>query len=102
MRISDWSSDVCSSDLRDRGRAHLAVIGDQVAIADVMRVARPARHVLAPGDGEQQPLRVGPGVRHRADEGGLEPGDRKSVVWGTSVSVRVDLGGTRILKQKIP
>src|SRR3546814_15317582 len=26
--------------------------------------------------------------------------DRKSVVWGTSVSVRVDLGGRRILKKK--
>src|SRR3546814_11901915 len=26
--------------------------------------------------------------------------DRKSVVWGTSVSVRVDLGGRRIMKKK--
>src|SRR3546814_16164434 len=26
--------------------------------------------------------------------------DRKSVVWGTSVSVRVDLGGRRIIKNK--
>src|SRR3546814_16915996 len=26
--------------------------------------------------------------------------DRKSVVWGTSVSVRVDLGGRRIIKKK--
>src|SRR3546814_17813989 len=26
--------------------------------------------------------------------------DRKSVVWGTSVSVRVDLGGRRLLKKK--
>src|SRR3546814_12676643 len=26
--------------------------------------------------------------------------DRKSVVWGKSVSVRVDLGGRRILKKK--
>src|SRR3546814_20957793 len=28
------------------------------------------------------------------------PTDRKSVVTGTSVSVRVDLGGSRIIKQK--
>src|SRR3546814_16291993 len=28
--------------------------------------------------------------------------DRKSVVWGKSVSVRVDLGGRRIIKQKPP
>src|SRR3546814_12659643 len=27
-------------------------------------------------------------------------GDRKSVVWGKSVSVRVDLGGRRIIKKK--
>src|SRR3546814_16604709 len=30
---------------------------------------------------------------------GLAGGDRKSVVWGTSVSVRVDLGGHRIIKK---
>src|SRR3546814_20233847 len=29
-----------------------------------------------------------------------EPGDRKSVVEGKSVSVRVDLGGRRIIKKK--
>src|SRR3546814_16412356 len=28
------------------------------------------------------------------------PTDRKSVVWGKSVSVRVDLGGRRIIKKK--
>src|SRR3546814_15141753 len=27
-------------------------------------------------------------------------GDRKSVVWGKSVAVRVDLGGRRIIKKK--
>src|SRR3546814_12087253 len=30
----------------------------------------------------------------------LEEGDRKSVVWGKSGSVRVDLGGRRIIKKK--
>src|SRR3546814_11654207 len=40
----------------------------------------------------------GPAV---ADAAALLPaGDRKSVVSGTSVSVRVDLGGLRLLKQK--
>src|SRR3546814_16465328 len=29
------------------------------------------------------------------------PLDRKSVVWGKSVSVRVDLGGRRIIKKKM-
>src|SRR3546814_13344614 len=60
------------------------------------------------------------GLRHRAADGdaaGGKPagdrrarrhvhppdggrGDRKSVVWGRSVSVRVDLGGRRIIKKK--
>src|SRR3546814_11996558 len=35
----------------------------------------------------------------KADESGRQ-GDRKSVVSGKSVSVRVDLGGSRVLKQK--
>src|SRR3546814_12985959 len=39
----------------------------------------------------QQPQRVGEGIA---------PLDRKSVVEGKSVSVRVDLGGRRIIKKK--
>src|SRR3546814_16698721 len=31
---------------------------------------------------------------------GIPYADRKSVVWGKSVSVRVDLGGRRIIKKK--
>src|SRR3546814_4172210 len=31
MRISDWSSDVCSSDLRPEHRVDVAVIGDVIA-----------------------------------------------------------------------
>src|SRR3546814_19217669 len=36
-----------------------------------------------------------------AGGGGALAGDRKSVVSGTSVSVRVDLGGRRLLKKTI-
>src|SRR3546814_15548799 len=35
-----------------------------------------------------------------ADTPGMPPRDRKSVVEGKSVSVRVDLGGRRIIKKK--
>src|SRR3546814_18367614 len=78
MRISDWSSDVCSSDLPGR----LAAGADRLA-----------RH------------RGGMGRRHRRRVPGLAavPGghrDRKSVVLGKSVSVRVDVGGRRIIKKK--
>src|SRR3546814_14578348 len=69
MRISDWSSDVCSSDL------HL----------DVDRQFHAGHHQSA-------------AHRHL----GTLPADRKSVVLGKSVSVRVDLGGRRIIKKKKP
>src|SRR3546814_14857226 len=94
MRISDWSSDVCSSDL----------------VAD---------DGTSPADGGAEPIRKGAGVPPRRRPGGpravprlrrlLRPGpagrpqdaeDRKSVVSGKSVSVRVDLGGRRIIKKK--
>src|SRR3546814_11675511 len=89
MRISDWSSDVCSSDLGRPGarRRHLGARAPAGA-AQLRRLG--AAQGLQPA---VQPRLAG--VR----EGG-RPGDRKSVVKGTSVSVRVDLGGRRILKKK--
>src|SRR3546814_12952417 len=83
MRISDWSSDVCSSDL----------------LGVVVRVLK-ERHVIvgdmdAPdtvtGEVSAQNLRRLDAVEHE---------DRKSVVKGKSVSVRVDLGGRRIMNKK--
>src|SRR3546814_7284025 len=82
MRISDWSSDVCSSDLRRQRRPYPAA-------ARRRRLRHPVR-----GDGDVHP-RLGGAARPRL----LAP-DRKSVVWGKSVSVRVDLGGRRIIKKK--
>src|SRR3546814_16196829 len=86
MRISDWSSDVCSSDLRRAGRP-------QYPRLSVARRARPARgHAAGARDLRHAQLAAEPGSRHRAD--------RKSVVEGKSVSVRVTLGGRRIIKKK--
>src|SRR3546814_18877323 len=94
MRISDWSSDVCSSDL------------------DAMAVhAEPALHVerefelaefIAIGGDDQRALgAIADGDAGRGlDLGGELRPDRKSVVSGKSVSVRVDLGGRRIIKKK--
>src|SRR3546814_13090279 len=82
VRISDGSSDVCSSDL-------LAVLG-------------PAHrgHELDAFDARQRILeRLGDLGFHDLGAG-AEIGDRKSVVEGKSVSVRVDLGGRRIIKTK--
>src|SRR3546814_12718571 len=83
MRISDWSSDVCSSDLRRfRQRA--------VAGAEIVEAERHAL-ILEAGDDRADQRRI---LEQRAF------GDRKSVVLGKSVSVRVDLGGRRFSKKK--
>src|SRR3546814_15615842 len=106
MRISDWSSDVCSSDLVLAGGEEQRVGGDRAGVVEadaaVDRRAR-ADTALDPGTGaggviEQQRIESPP----RDGRTGLRQGagDRKSVVEGTSGAVRVDLGGRRSLKQK--
>src|SRR3546814_1335457 len=79
VRISDWSSDVCSSDLR--ATAPLSRRRGRPRRADRGLAGRSWRSSSASG-----------GRPGRAD--------RKSVVSGKSVSVRVDLGGRRIIKKK--
>src|SRR3546814_16186904 len=84
MRISDWSSDVCSSDLA----LHLLAEGGVLA-----------GHRAGGGDREGV---LGPrrrNVERQRRDGGQHGQDRKSVVMGKSVSVRVDLGGRRIIKK---
>src|SRR3546814_19720203 len=81
MRISDWSSDVCSSDLsRRRGQAPggLPIWGGGTDASDVNS------HFLVL-------------VTVRTTGGTSE--DRKSVVSGTSVPGSVDLGGRRLIKK---
>src|SRR3546814_9085077 len=93
MRISDWSSDVCSSDLRRRTVA---------AAAGLQRPPRAAVRLLHAGHpdehgglhpGQSEPVRPG-GARGA----GRQP-DRKSVVEGKTVSVGVDLGGRSNIKK---
>src|SRR3546814_14699007 len=98
MRISDWSSDVCSS---DREAFAVGAVGFRIGLAEGgmqhcegrLEVAEPFHRRLD---------------EHVAGEEGM-PGafadhahrqDRKSVVEGKSVSVRVDLRGRRIIKKK--
>src|SRR3546814_11427047 len=94
MRISDWSSDVCSSDLPcveqdEVGGARIGAGGLYVG-AGLDGNGLPDGNAEAPAYGRRAFGRL-PAVK-------LERGDRKSVVWGTSVSGRVDLGGRRIIK----
>src|SRR3546814_15279275 len=95
MRISDWSSDVCSSDLmagRDQfGAAEEA--GKRPGIQQHADQVDPARHAGDMGQGT-----AGQQQRHAERQVAREQ-DRKSVAKGQSGTVRVDLGGRRIIKK---
>src|SRR3546814_17929668 len=129
MRISDWSSDVCSSDLSAKAGGHIrrgqeaacrshggrpasclsarTGIGGRrksgtvrVSVARHFRILRasgaPARGpypVLAPEPVDGAAMKPFSSWRRQPSV------DRQSVVKGKSVSVRVDLGGRRMLKK---
>src|SRR3546814_20522374 len=93
MRISDWRSDVCSSDLvglQLRRGSDVVQRPNIVNARGEYRGAGGFADIALPGPDlfRDQPVRA------------CALQDRKSVVEGKSVSVRVDLGGSRILKKK--
>src|SRR3546814_16810115 len=96
MRISDWSSDVCSSDLFQKLRVFQPQSFGQRLQHRRLGLAADPRHALADID-----RRFLVFVEQAWVEIDLAVGeDRKSVVEGKSVSVSVDLGGRRDLKKK--
>src|SRR3546814_11888566 len=127
MRISDWSSDVCSSDLQAQGyervkppllefeEALLTGAGTAVA-SQTFRLMDPvsqrmmglradmtpqvARIATTRLKKAPRPLRLCYGGQVLQVRGSQLRPDRKSVVLGTRGSVRVDLGGRGILKKK--
>src|SRR3546814_13017477 len=95
MRISDWSSDVCSSDLALRGVlfiGHAQHGRGPVAERAAPALAAQVQRGTARGKERQS-------QRHRNAVGKTVEIGRAS--WGKSVSVRVDLGGRRIIKKKM-
>src|SRR3546814_21166807 len=98
MRISDWSSDVCSSDLssRDDESEGGAPQGNAARDGDGGRNDRLSQHQADVLDQRRRGRGGGPDVRQE----GSRARDRKSVVSGKSVSVRVDRGGRRMFKKK--
>src|SRR3546814_18509794 len=87
MRMSDWSSDVCSSDLPHQAPARPA---ERASSTGFRADDSPPFPWLDGPDGRGCAL-PSPGPRPR------RRGDRKSVVEGKRVSVRVELGGRRLI-----
>src|SRR3546814_20248214 len=130
MRIRDWSSDVCSSDLTPGAREVLEILDLRIVCVEQHRQAdeRPdAAHVdTAARFGPKREQRAGAAAGEVDIAGEQRVGDRpaaaqlhhlnldavdahrfrmlledsKSVVQGKRVSVRVYLGGRRINKKK--
>src|SRR3546814_16192643 len=125
MRISDWSSDVCSSDLIDSFLDDGSTKEEWKMVVETKKILDPAIKLNATcvrvpvfvGHSEavniefeselsaeqaMDILREAPGVRliDKREDGGYVTPDRRSVVWGKSGSVRVDTGGCRSYKKK--
>src|SRR3546814_16188600 len=108
MRISDWSSDVCSSDLRVVAIRSMEgiVIARQELWNDIELAI-----ISAANRSSVSASSASTEIRERARRRGRRPashvigttllakGARKSVVSGKSVSVRVDRGGRRSIKK---
>src|SRR3546814_12986856 len=104
MRISDWSSDVCSSDL-DRRRPGARTSGRN-AVED-----RQATRICRQGGGTPGTLLARPvagmSPRHSRAAGHDPPASKGRMGRrseerrvGKECAVRVDLGGSRIIKKK--
>src|SRR3546814_11898993 len=102
MRISDWSSDVCSSDLQATVDLQLppgTSLTEAVTRSGLLQkfpeaAQRPQSCAIF---GRAVPLTYELRDGDRIEI--LRPLDRKSVVEGKSVSVRVDLCGLRVIKK---
>src|SRR3546814_16398861 len=107
MPISDWSSDVCSSDLLGED---VLGFGAGIVLARLAEAFPPAAighrrdgEIVDHRQSDQHARRLELAADALADDPVLQlvlDGDRTSVVEGKSVSVRVDLGGRRIIKKK--
>src|SRR3546814_19673231 len=104
MRISDWSSDVCSSDLcRELAGEFFTKTATGVGILSVKEPESRLRARLIDnlsGHARLSEVAVAAFTIKAWNARRAGRTDRKSVVSGKSVSVRVDLGGGRVIKKK--
>src|SRR3546814_18716205 len=113
MRISDWSSDVCSSDLSDHHAIDAAFLASQearrlhkLAAEQAETYASTARLVKATGaaaveveTAEEDAEGEAPAARSAKANPVTRTSDRKSVVSAERAAVRVDHGGGRIINK---
>src|SRR3546814_17303638 len=101
MRISDWSSDGCSSDLPiDGTRAFIEGKPEFTVCVALMDDNRPVLGaIFNPATNEFFEAAAGGGTRLNGKV--IHASDRKRVVSGKSVYDRVDIGGGLIVKKKI-
>src|SRR3546814_18951225 len=105
MRISDWSSDVCSSDLGSsfRWAADISLTEKgSCGSATICASSDAARSRISPASGpySRTARTAGSGFSRKASA--VFPArfpDRTSIVSGTRVYVRVRLGGGRLIKK---
>src|SRR3546814_14048317 len=113
MRISDWSSDVCSSDLLRVAQRHRQHVVEVVVVPVHLRERQRRTRGILPAavprvENELDRLRRAIAtleVRslievHRAVAPQQRLTERQSVVTDKSVAVSVDIGGSRINKKK--
>src|SRR3546814_13519375 len=98
MRISDWSSDVCSSDLEADAHWQVSKYRGQNANMHACEALLAAYEATGAAHFLERAATLAEHMTRR--QAALAGGDRKSVVSGKSVSVRVDLGGRRSIKKK--
>src|SRR3546814_11646048 len=118
MRISDWSSDVCSSDLDPAILKRMAAVraalrqarerlDEAVAVAAASAPAPEAERGSEQWVDNQvtlsRLLAAQGAVRNAGTDLGaiMDKLDRKSGVLGKSDEVRVDFGGRRLIKKKL-
>src|SRR3546814_18137181 len=112
MRISDWSSDGCSSDLAtphpgmkttdDSGQTVQRVKVAMTGLALVLLLIGVASVIFSSASSDTPADLAGTVqsdlVAHLSLTTDVQ--DRQSVVWGKGVSVRLEIGGRRLSKKK--
>src|SRR3546814_14595053 len=97
MRISDWSSDVCSSDLQGNDIKPYTVSDFTIAPGEtydvLVNITENKHYAIYAESIDTVGAAYGALITSPSQQ------DRKSVVSGKSVSVRVDLGGRRVIKK---